>query len=231
MCRADNEAEHDNQTVQGPNLTVSKVQRDKLIQYYHRRRDALDFCGATFHHAIEDETQEIMDLINKGRRSADDPEIQQALGTLSGPIASTLRNCLFIAVCCFLDDLLRRAGNLILNDYDAMFRKNKQEHRDNFLKTHLRILETRVGMKFQPLHNQIAQLDYAVSVRNALVHAWGKVETSTNPDRLREVLGALTWAVESGDGYIALSDQAYPDTMHATMDLVEYVFEQLRPSE
>jgi len=231
MCEIGPESESDARIAECQNLKVDKVQRDELIQYYWRRREALDFCATRSHHAIKDEKQEIIGLIHGEPRPQDDSELRRALAKLTGPIPSTSRNCLLIAVCCLLEDLLRRAGNLVLDDYDLAFKKDKQEHRENCLRTHRRVLETTVGIDFNPVKKQVALLDHAILIRNSVVHAWGKVETSTNPDRLREVLNAISWADETRDGYVALDDQAYPDVMIAAMELVEHVFEQLHPSE
>ncbi len=231
MCKTKRVAECGSGSVQGSSPTVSTVQKAKLIEYYHRRRDALDFCGSRSRHAIEDDKAEIMDLMNKDQRVADDPETQRALGNLTGPIACTSRNSLVIAVCCFLEDLLRRVGNLAIVGYDSEFKKDKNKHHDNFLKTHLRVLNTMAGIDCEPVKSQLVLLDYAILIRNSLVHAWGKIETSTNPDRLREALNAVDWAVESADGYVALCDQAYPEVMTAAVRLVTHVLKQLLPSE
>jgi hypothetical protein len=231
MCEATRSAGSGNVTAQVVSRTVSKVERDKLIQYYQRRNDALGFCAVTSHEAIEDEKQKILDLVNKGQRPPNAPEIQYALEKLTGPTASTSRNCMFIAVCCFLEDLLRRAGNLALDDYDSEFKRDKKENRENFLRTHVRVLQTKVGIDFNSVKKHVVLLDHAVLIRNSLVHAWGKVDTSTNSDKLREALDTVDWAVESADGYVALDDQAYLRVMIATVELVEHVFEQLPPSE
>jgi hypothetical protein len=169
-------------------------------------------------------------LIHSDQRSADDRELRRALGKLTGSIPSASRNCLVIGVCCFLEDMLRRLGNLALPDYDSRFKKDKAEHRENFLKTHVRVLGADVGVDFRPMERQLRQLDHTVVIRNSLVHAWGKVETSTNPLKIREVLNEVKWAEKTADGYVALDDQAYPEVMIATMELVEHVFEQLQPA-
>ncbi len=223
MCEAPHEAHTENRTSAFNTLTISQAQREQLIQYYNRRREALEFCSARFHHAVEDEKQEIIDSVNEGRLSLENPEVQRAIGKLNGPIASTSRNCLLIAVCSLLEDVLRRAGNLALKDYDSIFKKDKNDHREDFLRTHRRILEAEAGIHFEPVADYVGALERAVLIRNSVVHAWGKVETSTHPEILRKTLDEIKWADETQDGYICLYDDAVPEVMWAAEQVIEWV--------
>lgn len=208
--------------------SVSEGAIKALTGYFDRRIAALDFCNRTIENAILDQKSQIENLANTGTCSLADPETQRGLGRLSGPIPSTSRNCMLITVCCLLEDLLRRAGNIALVDYDVVFKQDKKEHHEHFLATHLRAMKTKAGINFVPVQEHVDQLEHAILIRNSIVHAWGKVETSQNPDRLRDTLGKVSWAEESGDGYIVLDDQAYADVMQAVIGLVRHVFTQLR---
>jgi len=203
---------------------MKKTQRKQFISYFRKRLESLDYCNATFENALEDEKQDMVDSVNRGNISKDDPELLEAFSKIDYLILPTFRNCMIVAVCTFLEETLRRVGILSFTDFDSEVNKLSNMSK---IRKYLEVYQSKMAVDLHPIKDYVCRIDDIILLRNAIVHPWGKIDNCTNPEKLREVIARREWVLETGDGYIHLTDQAYAEVFEPVLEIVEYLVDKI----
>lgn len=205
-------------------------QRKKIIWYFRKRLDALDYCVATFENTIQDEKQTIMDSVNNGRIQPDSPELSEALVKLDYHVLPTFRNCMLLGACTLIEDFLLLIGIDIIPDFKVQQRKLRRR-RMSTVRRYLQVLESQLTIDFTFIDNDLLLIDDIVKIRNAITHAWGKIDNCTNSAVLREIISKRNWVEETGDGYILVGDEAYADAIEPALKLVRHILDSVPVSD
>jgi len=203
----------------GDNELVSKADKKQLLQYLKRREGYLDDCAKSIENWLEREKNEIQ--ANRG----DTSDAHEAIFWLDFPMAGTFHNCMLIAVCTFLEEAIGKIGNLTVEDYDS---KIKQQKHGSWLKKHFKVYTSHTEADISPIKKQLRQFEEIITLRNAIAHAWGKVDACRNPAKLREIIAANpAWGAKTLDGYIHLEYAAYCDAIETAETIANYMLSKI----
>ena len=203
---------------------MNESQREQFIRYFRKRIESLDYCNSTFENTLLDEKQDMVDYVNRGGIQPDDPELNEAFSKIDCLILPTFRNCMLVAVCTLLEETLRRIGTLTVAAFDAQVAKKKTGTK---ISKYLRVLKDQLSLDYNPVDASINVLDHIVVIRNAIAHAWGKIDNCSNPDKIRDAVSNISWAVITDDDYIYLEDEAYADVVEPVLDIIQHIINVL----
>lgn len=127
---------------------------------------------------------------------------------------------MIVAVCTFLEETLRNVGVLSFSDFDSEANKINNMSK---IRKYIEVYKSNMSIDLGPIQGHICKIDDIISLRNAIVHAWGKIDNCRNPGRLRQIIEHLGWVFETGDGYIHLNDESYADVVDPVLEIVEYL--------
>lgn len=207
---------------------MKQTQRKQFMSYFRKRLESLDYCNSAFENNLQEKKQDMVDSVNRGNISRDDPELLAAFSQIDYRILPTFRNSMIVAVCTFLEETLRRIGMLSFSNFDS--EANKLSNMSKIRK-YLKVYESNMAIVLGPIEDHICTIDDIISLRNAIVHAWGKIDNCTNPDKLREIIARRSWVLKTDDGYIFLDDQAYADAVDPLLRIVEYILDKIPVSD
>lgn len=210
---------------------MNSSQKKQFIRYFNKRLDALDYCNATFENKIGAEKQSLVDSVNDGKIQPDDPEFKKAIFKLDCHVLPTFRNCIFLGACTFVEDVLLRFSIEVIQDFSEQTRKLKRRSRMSTIRRYLKVLESQLTIDFTRIDNDLLLIDDIVKIRNAIAHAWGKVDSCNNHTALRDIISRRDWVYESEDGYISLSDVAYAEAIEPVLELVEHILDSVPVSD
>ena len=207
---------------------MNSSQKEKFIRYFRKRLESLDYCNATFENTVRDEMQAIMDSVNNGKIQSDDPELSVAFSKLNFLIPSTFRNCMIVAACTLIEDVLLRFGVYTVPDFESnVDRLNNMSK----IRKYLRVLQDEIPLDFTPIEENLQLIDDIIKIRNAIVHTWGTIDSCSNHAALRGIILRRNWVEETGDGYIFLDDVAYADAIDPVLRLVEHILDSVPVSD
>jgi hypothetical protein len=205
-------------------------QRKKFIWYFRERLESLDYCNATFENTIQDEKQSYMDSVNNGRIQPDSPEFRKALAKLDYNILPTFRYCIFLGACTLIEDVLLRFGIDVIPYFKVQARKLRRR-RMSTVRSYLQVLKSQLQIDFTFIDNDLQLIDDIVKIRNAIAHAWGKIDNCNNHVELRDIISRRNWVEETGNGYIYLNDEAYADAIEPVLSLVKHILDSVPVSD
>ena len=210
---------------------MNSSQRKEFISYFRKRLDALDYCNATFENKIHAEKQSFVDMVNDKKIQPDNPEFKKAIFKLDCHVLPTFRNCILLGACTFVEDILLRFGIEVIEDFSEQTRKLKSRNRMSTIRRYLKVLESQLTIDFTPINNDLLLIDDIFKIRNAIAHAWGKVDSCNNHTALRDIMSRRGWVYESEDGYISFSDVAYAEAIGPVLELVEHILDSVPVSD
>ncbi|MBN1805164.1 MAG: hypothetical protein JW837_07935 [Sedimentisphaerales bacterium] len=208
---------------------MNSSQRKKFIWYFHKRLESLDYCNTTFENAILDEKQDIMNTVKSGSIQPDDPEISKALNKYDYHILPTFRNCMLLGAYTFIEDVLLQFGTDAIQDFTVQVRQSS--YRMSKVRRYLKVLGSQLTIDFTSINNDLRLIDDIGKIRNAITHAWGKIDNCNNPAELRRIISRRNWVEETGDGYILVRDDAYADAIDPLLELVEHILNSVPASD
>jgi hypothetical protein len=198
---------------------LTSEQKEELMTYLSKRFEYIRESVASAETFLKEERDRYAkQATTQGELS---PGIQDALHDIDYGLSTTFRYCFLVAVCSFVDDFLKKVGALTVTDYDRKF----EGFKGNWLNKHLRVLKSETGINIAPVNDQIVLFKDIVTVRNAIVHQWGKVETSRNKKILETIIGKYDWIKKSADGYIYLNDNAISTALVAVREIVQHILD------
>lgn len=207
---------------------MNQKQRQKLIRYVHKRLDALDSCNATFENAILEEKQRLNDLVNTGKIPPDDPDLSKALFERD-LILLTFRNGMLVSACSLIEDVLLRIGTDTISNFKSHVHGLSQK-RISTIRKYIQVIQDHLGIDFSRIVDTLNLIDDLIKVRNAIVHAWGRIDDCSDRDKLRRIIARYNWLQETDDGYILVGDETYADAITPFLGLVKHILDALPKS-
>jgi len=207
---------------------MNSAKKRQFIKYFHKRLESLNYCNATFENAIQDEQQDIMNMVNDGRIQSDAPEFSDAFFKLNYLILPTFRNCMLVAACTLIEDLLLQIGTDIIPSFESHVDRQKYL---STIRKYLKVLQDNLPIDFTPIEKNLSLIDDIAKVRNAIVHAWGRIDNCTNPTTLRKIISRRKWLQETGDGYILVGEETYAEAIEPTLTLFDHILNSIPVSD
>jgi len=126
-------------------------QRKKFIGYFDMRLESLDDCYITFKKTIDDEKKTIKDSVYNGCIKSTDPELNKTFFKLDCHILSTFRNCMIVAACTLIEDVLLQIGVYTVPDFEKRVKKvkkvEKEEEGLSKIRKYLQVLESQLSIR------------------------------------------------------------------------------------
>lgn len=191
----------------------------KYSDYLQKRFDYLQTCDAYIEEKLEDARQDLVRRVNEDELKPQEPPLKQDLFEIE-VVTDTFRYSMLVATCTFLEEFIRFITRQLIADYEA---KLKDAKRGSWLSKHLELLASCVDLDIKSIERQKIIFEDVILVRNTITHAWGRVEASKSPEKLRAIVSRHDWANISNDGFLVLDDQAVPDAMLAAVEIVENI--------
>ncbi|MGB2861998.1 MAG: hypothetical protein WBC05_01615 [Sedimentisphaerales bacterium] len=209
---------------------MNSSQRKKFIWYFRKRLKSLNYCNATFESTIEAEKQGLTDSVNNGKIQPNSPELNKAFFEYDYHILPTFRNCMLLGACTLIEDVLLRFGTDIIPDFKVHVHELSRS-RMSTVRKYLQVLESQLTIDFTFIENDLQLIDDIFKIRNAIAHAWGKIDSCNNHAALRVIISRRSWVQETGDGYILVEDVAYADAITPVLTLVEHILDSVPVSD
>ena len=124
-----------------------------------------------------------------------------------------------------------RFGIEVIEDFREQTHRLKRRSRMSTVRRYLKVLESQLTIDFTPINNDLLLIDDIFKIRNAITHAWGKVDNCNNHTTLRDIMSRRDWVYESEEGYISLSDIAYAEAIEPVLKLVEHILDSVPVSD
>lgn len=205
---------------------MNAEQRRQLVGYVRKRLEALDYCNAAFENTISDEKQELMDSVNAGKIEPNDPDLLGTLFKYNYLILPTFRNGMLVSACSLIEDVLLRIGTDSISDFKSHV-QNLRRRGISTVRKYIQVIQDHLLIDFSEIDDSLKLIDDLIKVRNAIVHAWGKIEKSRSPNALRKIVARHNWLQESDDGYIIVEDETYADAITPFLSLIEHILDSL----
>jgi hypothetical protein len=189
-----------------------------FADYLYRRCEYLTRTNAEIEEMLSDDRMEICRQISVGELSKQDPLVGQAFFRIDCIVGNTFRYTMLAGVCSFLEEALKEMSRRVVPDY----KQKLNEKRGNFLSRHIAILSD-AGLNAAPIQGSIDRFHAMITVRNSIVHAWGKLSAVGNPKRLRESLDMIESAEVSKDGFVVLGDEVIPEAVNSAEEIADHI--------
>ena len=125
---------------------------------------------------------------------------------------------MLVGVCSFLEEAIKGITKRLVADYDARLKAQKD---GNWLHRHLQVLSDCVGLDIVPFESEVSVFDDLITLRNCIVHAWGKLAESHDPRAVQAASERTESAEVSKDGYLVLGDQVIPGAIIAAEKIAD----------
>jgi hypothetical protein len=189
--------------------TPAKGNRD-LADYLHERLRRLEQCNAKVEEKLCDDRIAFCTKIDEGVYSKNDPIIGQMVHHLEMVVGNTFRYTMLVGVCSFLEEAMKTITKRLVSDYETRI---KSQRKGNWLRKHIRVLSDTVGLDVAPIQAEVNKFHDLITLRNCVVHVWGRLEEATNPDAVRQAAERVETAGISKDGYLVFGDQVVPEAI------------------
>ena len=201
-------------------MSVNKNADHDLGKYLRRRLEYLERCNAEIESKLSDDERDLCRRVDKGEYSKNDSAIDQIVFHLEIVVGNTFRYTMLIGVCSFLEEAIKAITKRLVSDYETKLRAQKK---GNWLRKHIQVLSGLVGLKVAPIQRDLDKFYNLITLRNCIVHAWGKVAEARDPDAVMGAAHKVETTEISKDGYLVLGDQVVPEAIIAAENIAEEI--------
>jgi hypothetical protein len=203
-------------------MTANQQANRDLADYLHRRLEYLRACKTNIENRLRADEMDLRQKIDDGVYSKNDPAIGKTIFHLEYVVGNTFRYTMLIGVCSFVEEAMKAIGTRLLPDYDARITAGKRE---NWLRKHIRVLSDAVGLDSAPIKSHVGKFYDIITLRNCIVHAWGKLAKTRNPQTVKAAIKRLEGADVSTDGYLLLHDEVVSEAIETAEDILESILQ------
>jgi hypothetical protein len=200
-------------------MTANNPTND-LGEYLHRRLQYLDRCNAEIESKLSDDERNLCGKIDDGAYSKNDPSVGQIIFHLEYVVGNTFRYTMLVGVCSFLEEAIKAISKRLVADYEA---KIKAPRKGTWLWKHICVLSGCVSLDLAPIQSDLDTFQDLITLRNCVVHAWGRIAEANDPDAVKAAAERIETAAVSADGFLIFGDQVVPDAIIAAENIAEHV--------
>jgi hypothetical protein len=211
---------------------VTDEANQRLAAYLKRRLENLQSYGAEIESRLQDDKQDLLKGIDEGRYAKEDPQLGKAFFHIEFVLGVTFRYTLLVGICSFLEEAIKTISSRIMSDYES---KLKGQKRGSWLEKHIAVLGVHLP---QSVRAQVECFGRLITLRNCIVHAWGKISACRNPNAVKKALQAIeeqtaSMNLEIGcitrDGYLYLAPDIVPHAIIAAEEIVDALVGEIPP--
>jgi len=203
---------------------TTATQPRELVRYIAKRLADLSDCEAEIENKLWNTNQSLIEGIDPD----DDDErlaASSAIHENEKQVARTFRYMMLIGACSFVEEAVKQISQMVIADYDEQI--GGRPRHEGEVRKHIVILTEGGLVDEGSLQPQLDSIYRFVDLRNSIVHAWGRIEGTRNPQRLRDGIAALITSnsgmkiVETKDGFLYLNDQVIPSAIVASEEFID----------
>lgn len=198
---------------------LTPEQKNELVAYVKERYKYLNRCATSVEGFFEKKYKDCALQSKNGKLT---PEIQKVYDDIEAN-RRTFRYCFLVAVCSYVEDILKTIGKLIVVNYLKKIKKEPQNI-SNFQKQ-IKVLESDGKINFNSIRSDISLFDDIIIVRNSIIHNWGNVEISSNKSKLKSM--KYNWINTTKD-YLCLTDEALPTARITAMNIMHHILKNTK---
>jgi hypothetical protein len=199
-------------------MTAHDQARRALADYLRMRLERLRQCNSELERKLSDDRDALCRRVDKGEIRRDDPVIGRVAFHLEYVLGNTFRYTLLVGVCSFLEEAVKEITKLRVADYDASVKK-EQGKKGSWLDKHVRVLSG-AGVDLAPVGKELQDFGYCITLRNCIVHSWGKVAEAKDQNLVETAASHVESAAITKDGYLALGDVVVAFALYAAEEIV-----------
>jgi hypothetical protein len=170
---------------------------------------------------LEEDRDRLCRQVDSRRLDQQSPLPRESLCDMA-MVTLTLRYAMLMAACTFLEETVRFLSKKLIGNYKADLRAQKH---GSWLHRHLQVLNSRCDLDLAPIGQEKALFEDIIQIRNAIAHAWGKIDACKNARQIHAITSQYDWLRINSEGYIDLRNQAVPEALVAATDIVEHILE------
>lgn len=193
----------------------------KYSDYLQKRLEYLRTCDIYVEDKLEEDKQKLVQKVNENELKSQGLAFRNHLDELN-IVADTFRYSMLVAVCTFLEESIKFITRQLIEDYKS---KLKEKKRGSWLNKHLELLSSYASLDVESIESRKILFNDVILVRNTIAHAWGRLEASNNPKKLRDTISRHDWIKINNEGFIILDDQSIPNALVAAMEIVEHILQ------
>ena len=192
-----------------------------LRGYLYRRLQYINQCYAEIQSKLSDDANDLLQKIDDGDCNVNDPVVGEIIYNLDFVVGYTFRYTMLVGVCSFLEESVKAITELVLKaEYKAKINAHK---RVSWLDKHIRALSEDDSKKWNTIQSNLNTFRDLVTLRNCVVHTWGKVAGTKKPSEVRRAADRIETADISADGYLIFGDQVVPTAIIAAENITEHL--------
>lgn len=201
-------------------MTPKQNPNRDLADYLHRRLKYLEQCYAEIESKFSEDKADVCRKIDRGIYNRRDPAIGKIIFHIEYVVANTFRYTMLVGGCSFLEEAIKEITKRLIPDYDARI---KDIERGNWLHKHIQLLSDSADLQTVSLRSDLDRFHDFITLRNCIVHAWGKVREARDPAAVKAASQRIDTAEVSKDGFLVLGNQVIPEAIISGENIVESI--------
>jgi len=189
-----------------------------FAQYLHLRCEYLSRTNAEIENKLSDDRLKICRQISVGELPKQNPLVGRAFFRIECIVGNTFRYTMLAGICSFLEEAVKEMSRRVVPEYERKLKKKE----GNFLRRHIDVL-CDAGLDVASIQTEIDKFHALITLRNSIVHAWGKVSAGRCPEQLRACIATIETAEESKDGFVYLGDQVIPEAICSAEEIADHI--------
>ena len=191
----------------------------ELTEYLRKRLEHLEQCNATFESHLDEERRGLQRKRDEGAVRHDDPEVRKINHHREYVVANTFRYTMLVGLCSFLEEAIREITQRLDSNYDANIKAKK----GSWLRRHTQVLVAHSGVDLGPIRQDLSTFHDLITMRNCVVHAWGRVAGARNPKATKDAVARIDTAEIFKDGFLRFGDQVLPEAIIAAENIADHI--------
>ena len=206
-------------------ITMRSKAQQEFVDYLKKRWEDLRASYAYMSHKLEEDKRQWLDLVDAGKRSKADAN--RALLHAEHVVSRTIRYVMLTAYCTFLEETAREfAGRAFPSDFEDRAQKKKGSQFIRYVKV---LLDA--GFDTKPIRDDLKNFNALITLRNCVVHAWGKLSRARNPTEVTQAIAVVESAGVYKDGFLYFGDVVLAEAIFAAENIGNAMIDQLLPQQ
>jgi hypothetical protein len=223
-------------------MTPMQQFANDIEKYIRWRDDQIQHCRVLI------EEQMKMDKIDLLTKANEQPNIEtgKLWYHLEHTLGNTFRYTLLLGVCSTLEETLKSIAEKIFPDKEEGKRQLRQAEKEirqeigyqNWLRSYTRMICKRLQIiETERFETDVSQFSDIITIRNCIIHSWGKIEASEFINQTRQTVERLAEIGKeqncdmvdiSRDGYLALGDKIVAHAQCLTVPIVDFLCDGMK---
>jgi hypothetical protein len=214
-------------TSHSPEGVAMDVRRSKeqqqFVDYLKRRWQDLTAANDYLIHKLREDEEKWVESVNAGKST--EADANHALGHAEHVVSRSLRYAMLTSFCTFLEETAREfASRAFPSDFQNRAEKNKGSKFRKYVS-----VVVDADFDTSPIREDLEKFDALIILRNCVVHAWGNISRTHNPDATRQAVNKIESAGIYKDGFLYFGDCVLSEAIIAAENIADAMIDQLLP--